>query len=132
VFIFLLDFLKEPALAFVDSLYSPFSFYFVDFGPKFDYFLPSTPLGCICFFAFRCLINSFSKATVYKINSNKSRVSLYSKDKQAEKEIRKMTPFTISTNNIIYLCMILTTQEKDMYSRNFKSQKKEIEEDVRR
>jgi hypothetical protein len=28
---------------------------------------------------------------------------LYSKDKQAEKEIREATPFTIVTNNIKYL-----------------------------
>jgi hypothetical protein len=36
----------------------------------------------------------------YKINSNKSVAFLYSMDKQAEKEIREMTPFTIVTNNI--------------------------------
>jgi hypothetical protein len=31
----------------------------------------------------------------YEINSNKPVTFLYSKDKQAEKEIREMTPFTI-------------------------------------
>jgi hypothetical protein len=41
--------------------------------------------------------------TGYKIKSNKSVAFLYSKDKQAEKEIREMTPFTIVTNNIKYL-----------------------------
>ena len=41
------------------------------------------------------LINNFSKVAGYKINSNKSVAFLYSKDKQAEKEIREMTPFTI-------------------------------------
>jgi hypothetical protein len=46
------DFLKEPALGFVDSLYSSFRFYLVDFSPEFDYFLPSIPLGWICFFLF--------------------------------------------------------------------------------
>ena len=45
-FIYLVDFLKESAPGFVDSLYSPFCFYLV------DYFLLSTPLGCICFFLF--------------------------------------------------------------------------------
>jgi hypothetical protein len=39
----------------------------------------------------------------YKINSNKSVSVLYSNNKQAEKEIREMTPFTIVTNNIKYL-----------------------------
>ena len=46
------------------------------------------------------LINNFSKVAGYKINSNKSVAFLYSKGKQAEKEIREMTPFTIVTNNI--------------------------------
>ena len=36
----------------------------------------------------------------------------YSKDKQAEKEIREMTSFTIITNNIKYLAVILTKQIK--------------------
>jgi hypothetical protein len=41
------------------------------------------------------LINNFSQVAGYKINSNKSVVFLYSKDKQAEKEIRERTLFTI-------------------------------------
>jgi hypothetical protein len=57
---------------------------------------------------------------------------LYSKDKQAEKEIREMTLFTIVTNNIKYLGMILNKQVKALYDKNFKSLKKEIEEDLRR
>ena len=43
------------------------------------------------------LINNFSKVSRYNINSNISVAFLYSKDKEAEKEIRKMTPFTIDT-----------------------------------
>ena len=46
------------------------------------------------------LINNFSKVSGYKINSNKSVAFLYTKDKQAEKEIRETTHFTIVTNNI--------------------------------
>jgi hypothetical protein len=57
---------------------------------------------------------------------------LYSKDKQAENEIRELTPFTIITNNIKCLVMTLTKQVKDLYDKNFKSLKKEIEEDLRR
>ena len=49
------------------------------------------------------LINSFSAVAGYKINSNKSVVFFYTKDKQAEKEIRETTSFTIVTNNIKYL-----------------------------
>jgi len=62
----------------------------------------------------------------YKIYSNKLVAVLYSKDKQAEKEIREMTPFTIATNNIKYLGVTLTKQVKDLYDKNLKSLKKEI------
>ena len=46
------------------------------------------------------LINSFNEVVGYKINSNKSMEFLYTKDKQAEKEIKKTTPFSIVRNNI--------------------------------
>ena len=49
------------------------------------------------------LINNFRKVAGYKINSSKSVAFLYSTDKQAEKEIREMTLFTIATNSIEYL-----------------------------
>ena len=68
----------------------------------------------------------------YKINSSKSLAFLYSKDKQAEKEIRRMTCFTIATNNIKYLGVTLTKQVKDLYDKNFKFLKKESKEDLRR
>jgi hypothetical protein len=55
-----------------------------------------------------------------------------SKDKQTEKEIREMTPFTIATNNITYLGVTLIKQGKDPCDKNFKSLKKEIKEDLRR
>jgi hypothetical protein len=51
------------------------------------------------------LINTFSAVAGYKIKSNKSVVLLYTKCKQAEKEIRETTPFTIVT---------LTKQVKDL------------------
>jgi hypothetical protein len=57
---------------------------------------------------------------------------LYTKDKQAKKEIRETTPFTIVTNDIKYLHMTLTKEVKDLYDKNFKSLKKEIEEYLRR
>jgi hypothetical protein len=52
------------------------------------------------------LINNFSKVTGYKTNSNKSIAFLYSKDKQAEKEIREKTLFIILTiilNSFVWL-----------------------------
>jgi hypothetical protein len=54
------------------------------------------------------LINSFNEVAGYKINSNKSMAFLYTKDKQAEKEIRETTLFSIVTNIIKYLGMTLT------------------------
>jgi hypothetical protein len=74
------------------------------------------------------LINNFSKVLGYKINSSKSVTFLLSKDKQAEKEIKEATPFTIVTNNIKYFVVPLTKQVKDLYDNNFKSLKKEIKE----
>jgi hypothetical protein len=47
---------------------------------------------------------------------------LYTKDKQAKKEIRKTTPFTIVTNNITYLDVTLTKQVKDLFDKNFNSE----------
>jgi hypothetical protein len=78
------------------------------------------------------LINNFSKAAGYKINSNKSVAFFYSKNKQAEKEIIEKTSFTIVTNNIKYLSVTLTNQVKDLYDKHFKFLKEEIEEDLRR
>ena len=57
---------------------------------------------------------------------------LYTKDKKAEKEIRETTLFTIVTHNIKYLGVTLTKEIKDLYNKNIKSLKKEIEEDLRR
>ena len=56
---------------------------------------------------------------------------LYTQDNRAEKEIRETTPFTRVTNNIKYLGVTLSKEVKDLYDKNFKSVKKEIE-DLRR
>jgi hypothetical protein len=72
------------------------------------------------------LINSFTEVAGYKINSIKikSMAFLYTKNKQAEKEIRETTPFSIITNNIKHLGMTLSKEVKDLYDKNFKSLKK--------
>ena len=54
------------------------------------------------------LINTFNNMAGHKINSKKSVAILYIDDKWAEKEIRETSPFTIATNNIKYLGVILT------------------------
>ena len=78
------------------------------------------------------LINTFSNVAGYKINSKKSVALLYTDDKRAGEEIRESTPFTIATNSIKYLRVTLTKQVEDLYDKNFKSLKKEIEEDTRK
>jgi hypothetical protein len=56
---------------------------------------------------------------------------LYTKDKQAEKEIRETTLFSIVTDNIKYLGVTITKDVKTLSDKNFKSLKKEME-DIRR
>jgi hypothetical protein len=68
----------------------------------------------------------------YKINSNNSVTFLYTNNKWAKKEIREIISFTAVTNNIKYLGVILTKQVKDLDDKNFKSLKKESQEDLRR
>jgi hypothetical protein len=70
------------------------------------------------------LINNFSEVAGYKINSNKSVAFLYTKDKQAEKEIRETTPFKMVTNNRKYLGVTLSKEVTDIYAKNFNSLKK--------
>jgi hypothetical protein len=57
-FIYLVDFLKEPAPRFVDSLYSSFCFYLVDFSPEFIscHLLLLGAFASFCSRAFRCAI----------------------------------------------------------------------------
>jgi hypothetical protein len=67
----------------------------------------------------------------YKWTQNKSVAFFYTNDKWAEKEIRETTPFTIVTH-IKSLRVSLIKQMKDLYHKNFKSLRKEIEDDPRK
>ena len=67
----------------------------------------------------------------YKINSNKSVAFLYLQNKQVEKEVREKISFTIVTKTMKYLGVTLTKQVKDLYDKNVKPLKEEIEEDLR-
>ena len=49
-----------------------------------------------------------------------------------QREIRETSPFTIATNSIKYLGVTLTKEVKDLFDKNFKVLKKEIEEDTRK
>ena len=78
------------------------------------------------------LINKFNKIAGYKVNTHKSNTFLYISDKSTAREIRKTTPFTVASTKIKYLRFNLTKEAKDLYSENYRTLKKEIEEDLRR
>jgi hypothetical protein len=77
-------------------------------------------------------INCYSKVAGYKINLQKSLVFLYTNNEQTEKEYMETIPFTITSKKIKYLGVNLTNDMNDLYKENYKSLKKEIEEDYRR
>ena len=74
------------------------------------------------------VINEFSKVAGYKVNIQKSKAFLYSKNKLSERETKK-TPIYHSNKIIIikYLGINLT-KLKDLSSENYRTLKKEIEE----
>ena len=55
------------------------------------------------------------------INSKKSVVLLYTNNKEAEREIREISLFTIVTNHIKYLGVTPTKDVKDIFDKNFMS-----------
>ena len=66
----------------------------------------------------------------YKVNTQKSKAFLYTKNIAAETEIRKQIPFDIATGKIKYLGINLTKKVEDGYSENHTTLKKEIKEDT--
>ena len=76
------------------------------------------------------LINEFSKVSGYKINIQKPVAFLYTNDELSEGKIKKTIPFTIASKTIKYLGVKLTNEVKDLFSENYKSLKKELEEDT--
>ena len=66
-----------------------------------------------------------NEVTGYKINTQKSLAFLYTNSENSETEIRKIIPFTISTQRIKYQNKPTLT-DKDMYAENCKSMMKEI------
>ena len=76
------------------------------------------------------LINEFGKIAGYRVNTHKSKAFLYTNNETAETEIRKKIPFDIATRKIKYLGIKLTKEVKDLYSENYTTLKKEINEDT--
>jgi hypothetical protein len=77
-------------------------------------------------------INSYSKVAGYIINLQKSLAFLYTNNEQTEKEYMETIPFTIASKKIKYLGVNLTKEVNDLYKENYKTLKKETEEDYRR
>ena len=74
--------------------------------------------------------NKFNKIAKCKINIQILMVCLYTKNKLLEKEIKKTIPFTMAIKRIKYLRVNWTKEVKDLYTRNYKTLMKEIEEDT--
>ena len=57
---------------------------------------------------------------------------LYTNGKEAKKESRETTPFTIAPNNIKYRGVTLVKDVEDLFDKNFKFLQKDIEKDIRK
>ena len=78
------------------------------------------------------LINEFSKATGYKINTQKSLAFLYTNNEKSEREIKETILFTIATKRIKYLGINLPKETKDLYAENYKTLMKKIKDNTNR
>ena len=74
------------------------------------------------------LINEYTEAEGYKINTQKSLLFLCTNNEKTEKEIKETIPFTIATKRIKYLGIYLPKETKDLYIENYETLMKEIKE----
>jgi hypothetical protein len=74
------------------------------------------------------IINSFGKVAGHKINIHKSVAFLNINNTQTEKEISETIPLTITSKTIKYLLTNLTKESKDLFNKNHKPLKREIED----
>ena len=78
------------------------------------------------------LINKSDQVAGYKISTQKSVTSLYTKNERSEREIKERIPFIIISKRIKHLGINLSKEAKDLYSKNYKILMKEIEDDPTR
>ena len=74
------------------------------------------------------LIQQFGSVAGYKINAQKSVAFLYTTNETEESELKESIPFAIAPKSIRYLGINLTKEVKDLYSENYRTPMKEIEE----
>ena len=68
----------------------------------------------------------------YKINAQKLVAFLYTTNKTEERKIKESIPFTIAPKPIRYLGINLSKEVIDLYSINYRSLMKKIEEDIKK
>ena len=57
---------------------------------------------------------------------------LYTNNELLKREIKKIIPFTIASKRIKHVGINLTKEVKDLYTENYKTLMKEIEEDTKK
>ena len=75
------------------------------------------------------LISEFSKVAGYKINTQKWLAFLYTNNEKSERAIKVSIPFTTATKKIKYLDINLPKETKELYTENYKTLMKDIEDD---
>ena len=78
------------------------------------------------------MMYEFSRITEYKFNIQKCIVFLYTSNEAAEKEIKKIIPFTIPPKIIKYLRINLTKEVNYLYSENYRMLMEESEDDTKK
>ena len=78
------------------------------------------------------LISEFRKVAGYTSNTQKSLAFLYTNNEKSGREIKESIPFTIATKRIKYLGINLPKKTKELYRKNYKTQMKEIKDDINR
>ena len=78
------------------------------------------------------LINELSKVSGYKINIQKCVAFLYTNNEISERENKKTILFKIASKRIKYLVINLIKEVKSLYSENYKTLVKEIEDDTKK
>ena len=78
------------------------------------------------------LINEYSKASRYKINTWKSLAFLYTNNEKTERKIKETIPFTIAMKRIKSLGIYLPKETKDLYIENCRTLMKEIKQETNR
>ena len=78
------------------------------------------------------LISEFRKVAGYKINTQKSLAFLSTNNEKSEREIKESISFTIATKRLKYLGINLPMEKKELYTENYKTLMKEIQDDINR